>query len=37
MKYKCVYDVEVLIFTYLKRKKRSNKPFLKKNAYKGEV
>ena len=35
MKYKCSWNVEVLIFTYLKRKKRSNKPFLKKIHIRG--
>ena len=35
MKYKCYYDVEVLIFTYFKRKNRSNKRFLKKKYIEG--
>ena len=35
MNYKCYYDVEVLIFTYLKRKNRSNKRVLKKKYIDG--
>ena len=35
MNYNCYYDVEVLIFTYLKRKNRSNKRVLKKKYIEG--